>query len=357
MKREEKLIDFCKNLGFELVSIIEPEIPKERAKILLDRYEKGYSSDFENKDIKLRTSPHLLLPGVKSILVLGLGYYQKNDTKNLDKNLLKAQVARYARGRDYHAVMKEKMNLVVEFLKTQQRDFQYKIFVDSSPLIERFLAEKTGLGWIGQNTCFYTKATGSWIFIGEILLTIGLKACKPHYTDGGCHNCRICIRSCPTGALEGGYTLNPYKCLAYISQAKGIIPGEFRELMRDNLIGCDICQEVCPNNNEVLANENDFFLSSSGFNNMNFNSIDIADLLSISNADFKKIYAEAAFAWCGKKVLQRNAIVLLGNHGSQKPSYAISLIKPFLKHHDYKMRIHAAWALGRIDSSESKLLF
>ena len=343
MKQKEKLVEFCKNLGFDLVGIIEPDTLEERLKILVDRHKKGYNSGFENKDISLRLSPHLILPEIKSILVLGLGYYPEAHYKDPSK----VQVARYARGKDYHVVMKEKMTRVVEFLKTLQGDFQYKIFVDSSPLIERFLAEKTGLGWIGQNTCFYTKATGSWIFIGEILLTIDLGIHKADGIGGGCHNCRICIKACPTGALEGGYILNPHKCLAYVSQARGVIPKELRELMRHNLVGCDICQEVCPNNRGVLPCRNGDFKS------MDFHNIDIKDMLGLSKTDFKRLYAGAAFGWCGIKVLQRNAIVLLGN---QKKPDEISFIKPFLSNHDYKMRIHAAWSLGQIGGSESKLI-
>ena len=343
MKQEEMLTGFCKKLGFDLVGIIEPNLLNERLEVLMDRHKKGYNSDFENKDISLRISPHLLLPGVKSILILGLGYYQETDFKDS----LKAQVARYARGKDYHVVMKEKMTQVVEFLKTYQGEFQYKIFVDSSPLIERFLAEKTGLGWVGQNTCFYTKATGSWIFIGEILLTIDFENYKPNLNSGGCYDCHICIKACPTGALEGRYILNPHKCLAYVSQTRGIIPKEFRVWMKDNLVGCDICQEVCPNNKGVLPGGNEDFKS------MDFCNIDIKDILDLSNTDFKKRYARAAFGWCGKKVLQRNAIVLLGNR--RQPD-TIFLIKPFLSHHDYIMRLHAAWALGQIGGTGSKLL-
>jgi len=343
MKQKEKLVDFCKKLGFDLVGIVAPDLLDERLEVLLDRHKKGYNSDFENQDINLRTSPHLLLPGVRSILVLGLGYYSENDFKDPAK----AQVAKYARGKDYHVVMKEKMAQVVEFLKTDQEDFQYKIFVDSSPLLERFLAEKTGLGWVGQNTCFYTKATGSWIFLGEILLTIDLETYKSNNVNDSCHDCYICIKACPTGALEGGYVLNPHKCLAYISQAKGVIPRELRALMKDNLVGCDICQEVCPNNREVTSS------GGKDFKSIDFHNIDIKDILSHSNADFKKLYAEATFAWCGKKVLQRNALVLLGN---QKQPNAVFLIKPFLNHHDYRMRIHAVWALGQIGGTGGRLL-
>ena len=343
MKLKEKLVEFCKNVGFDFVGIIKSDLLDERLEVLLDRHKKGYNSDFENKDINLRISPHLLLPGVRSILVLGLGYYQEK----VFKSSLKAQVAKYARGKDYHVVMKEKMVEVVEFLKEHHEDFQFKIFVDSSPLIERFLAEKTGLGWVGQNTCFYTKDTGSWVFIGEILLTIDFGDYNSKSSNGGCNDCHTCIKACPTGALEGKYTLNPNKCLAYITQAKGVIPREYREFLKDKLIGCDICQEVCPNNKDVLSG------GSEDFKSMDFCNIDIKDILNISNAEFKKRYAMAAFGWCGKKTLQRNAIILLGN---QKQSDTVFLIKPFLNHHDYKMRLHAVWALGRIGGTGSRLL-
>ena len=108
------------------------------------------------------------------------------------------------------------MDQVIEYLKSQGEVFQYRVLVDSSPLLERFLAEKTGFGWIGQNSCFYTKTTGSWIFLGEILLTIDLDFNDVTPAKTGCKNCIACIKACPTSALKGEYTLQPQRCLAYI---------------------------------------------------------------------------------------------------------------------------------------------
>lgn len=344
MNLMEKLLKFCKEIGFDLIGIVNPNSINDRLDVLSERTRKGYNSSFENPNLNLRTSPHLILPKVKSILILGLGYY--TDEK-FSREPFKAQVARYARGVDYHRVMKERMQDVIEFLKLEVEDFQYEVLVDSSPLLERFLAEKTGFGWIGQNSCFYTKTTGSWIFLGEILLTIEFDFKENSFIEAGCDNCTICIKACPTGAIEGEYTLNPHKCLAYISQTKGIIPKQFRPLMGNNLMGCDICQEVCPHNKSVLPNRHMYFEPQK------FLNISIKDILTLSNSQFKNIFSEAAFAWCGKKTLQRNALIALGN---EKQSSAGFLIEPYLNHPDYKMRIHASWSLGEINDHESKSL-
>ncbi|KUO51603.1 MAG: hypothetical protein APF76_13230 [Desulfitibacter sp. BRH_c19] len=344
MNLSEKLIKFCKDMGFDLVGIVEPDFLKDRLDVLTERRRKGYNSRFENPDLNLRTSPQLVLPNVKSILVLGLGYYSDVESS---PEPLKAQVARYTRGMDYHLVMKQKMNKVIEYLKSEEESFEYKALVDSSPLLERFLAEKIGLGWIGQNSCFYTKATGSWIFLGEILLTIELGITEVSSVETGCKNCKVCIKACPTGAIEGMYTLNPHKCLAYVTQAKEIVPKKLRPLIGSNLMGCDICQEVCPNNKGVSPNGHKYLEP------LDFLDISLKDILTLTNSKFKQLFSRAAFGWCGKKVLQRNALIVLGN---QKQSDAIHLIEPFLNHEDYKMRVHAAWALGQIGNQQSKTL-
>ncbi len=331
-------------MGFDLIGLVNPDSLKDRMDVLIERQRIGYYSSFENADLNLRTSPQLLLPGVKSILILGLGYYSDVESS---RKPFKAQVARYARGMDYHVVMKQKMNQIIEYLKSQGEVFRYKVLVDSSPLLERFLAEQTGFGWIGHNSCFYTKNTGSWLFLGEILLTIDLKFNDLTPIETGCKNCNFCIKACPTGALKGEYTLNPHKCLAYISQSKEIIPKQFRALMGSNLMGCDICQEVCPNNTEISP------VRHQDFERLEFFDISLIDVLTLSNMQFKQKFSKAAFNWCGKKVLQRNALIVLGN---QRQSNAVYLIEPYLAHDDYKMRVHAVWALGEINNYESQSL-
>ncbi len=334
---ENKLKTYCKQLGFDLVGIIEPASLKKRLPILKKRKAQGLLCSFANQDTLLRVTPERLLPGIKAILVLGLGYNTKA-AGNAPANSL--TVAKYARGKDYHQVFKQKMNQVVRYLKNEAEGFEYRMFVDSSPLPERFLAELTGQGWVGQNTCFYTRATGSWIFLGEILLTLKLRTDEVADASLTCHGCGSCILACPTGALLGDCTLDPSKCLAYLTQARGVIPPKYRKLMGLTIIGCDICQEVCPDNHNVPEKKASSFTSS-----LKLPEIDAQEMLQLSNRQFKERYKDAAFAWCGKKVLQRNTMVALGNRGNKEDAV---LIIPFLDHPDPVLRVHASWSLEAI---------
>jgi epoxyqueuosine reductase len=340
-KLTKEVRDFCRSIGFDLIGIVKPDILKDSMQILHKRSKFGLVTKFENQNLNLRVSPELLLDNVKSILVLGKGYYVNSvkDNSNRDKKIVSGKVARYTRSRDYHKVMKEKMLEVITFLRSRISEFDYKILVDSSPLLERILALKTGQGFVGQNCCFYTKETGSFIFLGEILLTIDLQPELP-VSVNKCHNCNLCINNCPTGALIGNSMLDPRKCLAYISQLKGILPKEIRNKMGSNLVGCDICQDVCPINQGLQDKNNNIFKPLA-----HLEEIDLIELLKMSKTQFKRKYGDAAFSWCGKNVIMRNAMIVLGN---QKAKEGISTIIPFLKSEDHVLRAHAVAALAEI---------
>ncbi|MEW6622548.1 MAG: tRNA epoxyqueuosine(34) reductase QueG [Bacillota bacterium] len=343
-----KVLKYCKDLGFDLIGTVHAHALKARLPALQKRRELGYCTPFENADVDLRVAPERILPGVKSILVLGIGYAYKQ--LPLQKGpLFKARVAKYGRGMDYHKVLKTQMQKVVEYLHEEAGDFEYKILVDSSPLLERFLAELTGQGWIGQNTCFYSKTTGSWIFLGEILLTLDLEVGRMVLPDGRCLECSRCIKACPTGALKGNYIMDANRCLAYITQAKETIPRQYRKLIGSNIMGCDICQDVCPNNKGILEK-----IAGELKPLPHLSEVDLSEILLMSNAEYKEKYGAAAYSWCGKKVLQRNCLVALGN---LKAREAVPLIASFLESPNRELRLHAAWALGEIggDLSEGSL--
>ncbi len=342
MHLKEKLRNYCSNLGFDLVGFVDPLSIKEQFPVLSEMKSRGYYSCYANQDISLRVDVERLLPGVRSILVLGLGYYHNQN--NYAESPLKARPARYARTRDYHQVFRKKMANIVSYLEKETGCFAYKMLVDSSPLPERFLAEKTGKGWIGQNTCFYTKDTGSWIFLGEILLTIPFEADVKIPNVNSCLECMRCVRACPTGALKGGYTLDANKCLAYLTQSKKIIHDKYRGLIKDVIIGCDICQDVCPYNQNIRVKEQKIFAPLTYLE-----EFDLLELLELSRSQFKERYGMSAFAWRGRNVLIRNAIMALGN---QKALEAIPLLTRYLDHPDTQLRLYAAWALQKLGKQE-----
>jgi epoxyqueuosine reductase len=160
-----------------------------------------------------------------------------------------------------------------------------------------------------------------------------------------CLQCGKCIEACPTGALSFPYIVNSNSCLSYWSQSKKDIPKKFRDLMKNNIVGCDVCQDVCPMNRNVLcSNELNFKLIPE------LNSVTLIEILKMNNKEYKKMFANSAASWCGKRVLQRNALIALGNSGDEK---FVEEIIPFLNDERPQIRKHAAWALGKLGGKKS----
>lgn len=268
----------------------------------------GEFTEFEEKNILKRIDPKLTMERVRSIIVIGISY----NTGFMPENIynLNGQLSMSSWGIDYHRVLKEKIEKLIEKIK-EKKDFSYKVFVDTGPLVDRELAKKSNIGYYGKNCSIINKKYGSFIFLGYILTDMDLKKDKPNEED--CGECDLCLRACPTGALEGAYNLNPKKCISYLTQTKENIAIELREKMGTSIYGCDICQRVCPKNKEVeLSFHKEFIPKNTG------GLIDLEKLLFISNKNFKKEFGTMAASWRGKNTLKRNAIIAIGNIGDKK---------------------------------------
>jgi len=190
--------------------------------------------------IDKRLDPRLLFEGAKSIVVCSINYYTNIDIET-DSNY---KISKYAYGKDYHLVLKERLSLLLDFIK-KYNNCEGKICVDSAPIMEKVWAEKSGIGWIGKNTCLINKKSGSFSFLGALILNIELDYDKP--SKNYCGNCNKCIDACPTKALFKPYSLNANKCLSYLNiESKEPIPDEIAEKSNGWIFGCDICQNACP---------------------------------------------------------------------------------------------------------------
>lgn len=202
-----------------------------------------------------RLDPRLLVEGAKSVISLMISYFPMEDA--LYTSPLK--VSKYAWGKDYHFVIKEKLQSLADSLIAEAGSVNYRIFVDSAPVLDRAWAVNAGIGWIGKNTMLISRRNGSFFFLAEIITDLELEYDNP-FGGSYCGDCTRCIDACPTGAITGSRKLDASKCISYLTiELKDAIPGEFKGKMQDWIFGCDVCQDVCPwNRFSLTGNEPSF---------------------------------------------------------------------------------------------------
>lgn len=246
----------ARECGFELagVAAVGPLEDFARYQEWVDRGMAGEMRYLADRRAAIRQDPANLLEGVQSVICVGKLY---NSAEPDD-----AHISRYARGRDYHDVMREALERMAQRLR-ESEPFEYKICVDTAPLLERSLARLSGLGWIGKNTCLINEPLGSWFFLGELITTLALPPGSP--PPDRCGSCTRCIDACPTQALvpDGeGWTLDARRCISYLTiELRGPIPETFHRAIGDLVFGCDICQQVCPWNSRAPVTEEPEFAS------------------------------------------------------------------------------------------------
>lgn len=262
---------------------------------------------FVNFEKEKRITPRVTMENCKSIIVVGLPY-GKFENFTLD-NEIRGKFSIGAVFTDYHIIIRNILNELETYLKTTNT-FEYKIFVDTGPLIERELAKKAGLGYQGKNLSIISEKFGSYFFIGYMLVDFKMKCSKSIPFDfSNCKGCDLCIKACPTKALKGDYTFNMDVCISYLTQKKEDIEDNLKKKMGNSLYGCDICQNVCPKNKNV---------KQENINDINIIRPKLETFLELSNKQFKNIYGETAIYWRGKKTIQRNAIIAMENEFYKK---------------------------------------
>ncbi len=305
-------------------------------------------SPFETGDVELRLSPAALLDNCLSIITVALPYNPPGDRAPGAAAGPRGLVARCARTLDYHTIVENRARKFMERLNQSAKPkFNYRILSDRSPLLERELAYKSGLGFIGKNCTLINRKYGSYVALGTILVNRFINP-SDEPDNRSCRNCNLCIEACPTGALIKPYIIDPYRCLSYLTQAPGVFPRRLRPLLENQIYGCDQCQERCPYNKDSES-------SPPGENNFIFFPAEplLIPLLSLTRKDFDSTIGLTSAGWRGKTTIQRNAVIALGNSGSE------ATIKPLarLLENDCRsvIRLHSAWALGRLGGNKAKL--
>lgn len=240
-------------------------LPEEAAR-LRDWLDAGRHADmgYMARNFDKRTDPTRLVEGAQSVISLLFNYY--TDQKQQDPEA--PVISKYAYGRDYHQVMKDRMHLLFGYIRELRPDANGRIFVDSAPVLDRAWAKRAGLGWIGKNSCLISRTLGSFVFIGEIILNLELEYNQVPESDF-CGSCNRCIEACPTGAILDNRTLDSERCISYQTiENRGEIPSELNGLLAGRVFGCDICQDVCPWNRKAILHATAEFNPSPGLLDM-----------------------------------------------------------------------------------------
>ena len=230
-------------LSFSDCRIAKSEYLAEEAEKLESWLKKGFQGkmSYLEKHFETRLNPSLLVEGAKSVICFSYNYFPEH-LQNADSY----RIAKYAYGEDYHAVIKDKLQELVQEIQKKTGQFSYRIFTDSAPIMERIWAQKAGLGWIGKNSLLISKQKGSFFFLAEIVCDLELVYDEPFRTDH-CGTCTRCIDACPTQALTAPHIIDSRRCISYLTiELKDAIEDTFRGKMQDWIFGCDICQDVCP---------------------------------------------------------------------------------------------------------------
>lgn len=251
----------------------------------------------------LRAHPNFLLPGARSVIVVAMNYA---DAEADSTSPSQGYVSRFARGADYHQVVRGRLRLLAEELRQMMPETRCRATVDSAPIMERDFAQLAGLGWFGKNTTLITESFGSWVVLGTLITTAELTPDAP-MADSRCGTCRACLDACPTGALVAPYRLDARRCLSYWTvEHRGPLSDEIAERLGGRVFGCDACQQACPHNLETPPSRHAEFRPRPSVH-----PLDLPRLIAVDEAGFSAMFAESPLLRAGCERLQRNALAVL----------------------------------------------
>lgn len=331
-------------LGFQQVGIAAAELPEDECH-LNEWLERQWHGDMEymHRHGTRRTRPAELVPGTVRVISVRMDYSppQARDPDAVLGDGSLGYVSRYALGRDYHKVLRNRLRRLAERIEADIGPFGYRAFVDSAPVLEKALARNAGLGWIGKHTNLLNRHAGSWFFLGEIYTDLPLPSDEA--PSNHCGSCTACIDVCPTRAIVGPYRLDARRCISYLTiEHHGSIPEELRPAMGNRIYGCDDCQLVCPwNRYASLSAEPDFRVR---------HGLDGASLVALfawTEQEFLARTEGSAIRRVGYERWLRNIAVALGNAPTSEP--VIEALRSRATHPSALVREHVEWALARHD--------
>jgi epoxyqueuosine reductase len=334
--------DWATELGFQQLGITSTSLAEDEVRLnawLAQDYhgEMGYMSRHGTK----RSRPEELVPGTLRVISVRMNYLpaEPNSPVELLDHPNRAYVSRYALGRDYHKLMRRRLQQLADRITTASGPFGYRAFVDSGPVLEKPLARNAGLGWIGKHTNLINKDAGSWFFLGELLTDLPLPADEP--ATEHCGTCSVCIDVCPTDAIVAPFKLDARRCISYLTiELKGSVPQELRPLIGNRVYGCDDCQLFCPWNKFAQPTSEDDFAPRHGLD-----TAELTDLFSWNEEEWLAKMAGSAIRRIGYEQWLRNIAIALGNAATS--AAIVAALETRADDPSALVCEHVAWALAQ----------
>ena len=305
-KIRKKLID----LNFDFVGFTEPIVDNKSSKELKKFLDKNHYGEMKwlKKHYEKKINPRLIWNEVKTVVVLGVNYCPNSNPLYKNKINDIANISVYATNKDYHKIIFEKLKFFQKWLKLNHK-IESKIFVDTAPIMEKYFAKKTGIGWQGKHTNIVSKNFGSWLFLSEIFLPVKVNIDLPSIDN--CGSCNDCKKICPTDALKDDYKIEARKCISYLTiEYKGPVPKSLRKKIGNKIYGCDDCLAVCPWNKFSEATENQNFLSTDNHKKLSY-------FLNFNKSKFNEYFKDSPIKRIGWITFLRNVILATGNSKSK----------------------------------------
>jgi epoxyqueuosine reductase len=337
--------DEALRLGFDAVGFAAARLAPETRAHLAEFLARGYHGDMGWLAARAdeRADPQALWPDAKSVVVLGMNYGPADDPLAPLAQRERGGISVYARGRDYHDLVKSRLKALARFID-ERWPGALKLFVDTAPVMEKPLAEAAGIGWQGKHTNLVSRGFGSWLFLGEIYLALEL---APDAAESDhCGECRRCLDVCPTAAFPAPYRLDARRCISYLTiEHKGPIDAALRPLIGNRIYGCDDCLAVCPWNKFARQTREPGFAPRPGMT-----APALAELATLDDAGFRRLFSGSPVKRIGRDRFLRNVLIAIANSGEQR---LLGAVRPLLADPAPLVRAMAVWALKRLaDESE-----
>ena len=336
---KQQLETFALSTGFVRMGVCRPDAVPQAAERLAAFVAAGYHGqmDWMADRIEWRGDPTALWPRARSVIMLAESYGPEHDPLAVLAQRDRAAISVYAEGRDYHDLVKKRLKTVGRWLIDQVPDAEIKVFVDTAPVMEKPLAQASGLGWQGKHTNLLGRDLGNWVFLGAIFTTVELEPDKPEISH--CGTCTACLDICPTDAFPAPYQLDARRCISYLTiEHKGPVPLDLRAKMGNRIYGCDDCLAVCPWNKFAVAATELRYLRQDG-------PPKLAELVTLDDAAFRARFSGSPVKRIGRDRFVRNVLYAIGNSGD--PTLA-PLVAPLTVDPDAAVVEAAHWAMERL---------
>jgi epoxyqueuosine reductase len=339
------LADQAHALGFDCVGLTSPDGVAQAGRHFIEFLKAGAHGEMEwlAASPERRTDPRGLWPDVRSVIMLGVNYGPEDDPLEVLKQRSKGAISVYAKGDDYHDVIKKNLKLLARWL-VAAAPCEVKVFVDTAAVMEKPLAQAAGLGWQGKHTNLVSREFGSWLFLGAIFTSLELP--RDAAVSDHCGSCRACLDICPTAAFPAPYKLDARRCISYLTiETKGPIPVEFRKAIGNRIYGCDDCLAVCPWNKFAQAARESRLAARDALR-----APELAELVQLDDAAFRALFSKSPVKRIGRDRFIRNVLIAIGN--SEDSGFAPAA-RRLLDDQSPLVRGAAVWALTQLLDREA----